>query len=279
MAKVSFVALCMIVLISGFAGATNLYPTDDIYIDTVGSVQHEEGDLFIANYPDEPAIYQTMMKFDLTAYDGMYIDEALLWVYRYYGCSHGFTHVEVYAIEEDWQEQSWPLNEYVTHGETMWSEGILSQIGWNIIDVTYLVNTWTTGDYTNNGMVLVGEDDTRMSKLYSSEMGNGYEPYLQMPTIISADENNSLPSRVEMTSYPNPFNARVNISFTLTQESDINLEVFNILGQKVVTLANGSFQPGSHNVSWNADGNPTGMYFYRLTTGDSSITKRMLYLK
>lgn len=279
LSKVLFIVISISIFGSGLALAENLYPIDDIYIDTIFTGQHDEGHLYIANEPNEPHINQVMMKFDLSAYDGRYIDEALLWVYRWYGCSHGNTHAMVYEITEDWNEDTWPLDQYVSHGETMWSEGILGNMGWNILDVSYLVNSWTLGEMENRGMVLVGQDGTRMSKLYSSEAGNGYEPYLQMPTLISVNETDALPEGVGVTSYPNPFNARVNINYSLTESADIKLDIFNILGQHVETLVKQSQSAGNYSVTWNASSNPTGIYFYKLSVGDNSITKKMVYLK
>ena len=103
--------------------------------------------------------------------------------------------------------------------------------------------------------------------------------------------NNSLPVSFTLSqNYPNPFNPTTIIEFTVGASGgglgmqDVKLEVFNVLGQKVVTLADGMFEHGSHNIEWdatNAQGSrvATGVYLYRLVVGDSHQTKKMLFLK
>jgi len=81
--------------------------------------------------------------------------------------------------------------------------------------------------------------------------------------------------------YPNPFNATTVIEFTLPRTSAVNLQVFNILGQKVVTLVDETLEAGYKQVAWDGKdqkGNPvaSGVYFYRLRAGDSfSDMKKM----
>ncbi len=79
--------------------------------------------------------------------------------------------------------------------------------------------------------------------------------------------------------YPNPFNPTTEISFSLPSASSVKLEIFNIAGQRVALLAEGFYSAGSHTVSWDASGRPSGIYLYRLTTGNNSVTKKMILLK
>ncbi|MEC7850231.1 uncharacterized protein METZ01_LOCUS7765 [marine metagenome] len=84
--------------------------------------------------------------------------------------------------------------------------------------------------------------------------------------------------------YPNPFNPSTEISFTLNEAADINLSIFNMLGQKVRTLTTGSKPAGVYSLEW--DGRDemgqsvsTGIYLYTLTNGSTSITKKMALMK
>ena len=84
--------------------------------------------------------------------------------------------------------------------------------------------------------------------------------------------------------YPNPFNPTTEIEFSLDKMSNVNLTIFNVLGQKVKTLASGTKALGTHKYSWNGldeMGNAvsTGIYFYTLTSGDVSVTKKMAFMK
>ncbi len=79
--------------------------------------------------------------------------------------------------------------------------------------------------------------------------------------------------------YPNPFNPSTTINFVLPSDSHVTLQVYNVLGQEVATLANGIFQAGMHAVVWNPGGLASGIYIYRIETDKGSTSKRMVYLK
>lgn len=79
--------------------------------------------------------------------------------------------------------------------------------------------------------------------------------------------------------YPNPFNPLTNISFSLPERSIVELTVYNILGQKVVTLKNEVMEAGSYSVQFDATQLPSGVYVYRLTSGGFTSSKKMLLIK
>jgi hypothetical protein len=79
--------------------------------------------------------------------------------------------------------------------------------------------------------------------------------------------------------YPNPFNPSTNIAYTLPAASAITLDVFNIQGQKVATLVDGFKQAGAHVATFDASNLASGIYMYRLVSGETSIVKKMLLLK
>jgi hypothetical protein len=83
---------------------------------------------------------------------------------------------------------------------------------------------------------------------------------------------------------PNPFNPRTLISFDLPEPAHVKLTIYNVLGQEVITLADGRMDGGSHEVDWDgkaANGNrvSSGIYFYRLLTDSFADTKKMVLLK
>jgi hypothetical protein len=84
--------------------------------------------------------------------------------------------------------------------------------------------------------------------------------------------------------YPNPFNPSTTIAFELQHPAYANLSVFDVRGGLVTTLVNGPMTVGSKEMGWDgrdAAGNPvgSGVYFYRLTAGETSLTKKMVLLK
>ncbi|MBD3331217.1 DUF4397 domain-containing protein [candidate division GN15 bacterium] len=89
-----------------------------------------------------------------------------------------------------------------------------------------------------------------------------------VPNTFALDQN-----------YPNPFNPSTTISFTLPERSNVTLDVYNMLGQKVETLVNGPKQAGRHEVDFDASSLASGVYFYRIESTAGSETKKMMLLK
>ncbi len=84
--------------------------------------------------------------------------------------------------------------------------------------------------------------------------------------------------------YPNPVRERTEIRFGLPRETKVELGVYNIVGQRVATLASGLMPAGYHNVRWNGRSDAGqkvsgGVYFYRLTTPEYTMTKKLVMLK
>jgi hypothetical protein len=79
--------------------------------------------------------------------------------------------------------------------------------------------------------------------------------------------------------YPNPFNPSTSIEFMLIKPEKVTLEVFNIQGVTVQTLLNREMSKGFHQIQFRAENLPTGIYFYRLSTGEFKTMKKMMLLK
>jgi hypothetical protein len=98
------------------------------------------------------------------------------------------------------------------------------------------------------------------------------------------DEQNSVvTSPVPLTyalgyPFPNPFNASVTIEYALTREQQVLLEVFDVLGKHVATLVSESQSIGVHQVSWNAEAEPSGIYFALLSSPGSGQTMQSVKL-
>jgi len=97
-------------------------------------------------------------------------------------------------------------------------------------------------------------------------------------------EEDIIPVNVTLSNYPNPFNPTTTINFSLPEESNVNLSVYNVKGQKVKQLVNEHFTSGQHSIVWNGKDNnnksvASGLYFYKISTGESSTMRKMLLLK
>lgn len=79
--------------------------------------------------------------------------------------------------------------------------------------------------------------------------------------------------------YPNPFNPTTKIKYQVAEAGVGTLKIYDVLGREVETLVNGELFPGDGEVTFDASGLPSGIYFYRLTSGDFSSTKKMLLLR
>jgi fibronectin type 3 domain-containing protein len=102
------------------------------------------------------------------------------------------------------------------------------------------------------------------------------------PGIATGGENDlGLPTEVELEqNYPNPFNPSSVIRFGVPEQAPVQLEVFDILGRKVMSLLNGEVkQPGRYNINFDGRALASGMYIYRLVIGDKVLTKKMTLIK
>jgi len=79
--------------------------------------------------------------------------------------------------------------------------------------------------------------------------------------------------------YPNPFNPSTVIRFNLTVSAHVKLAVYDMLGREIVLLVDQTMQSGEHQTIWYAGNAPGGAYFYRITAGDYSETRRMTLIK
>ena len=95
----------------------------------------------------------------------------------------------------------------------------------------------------------------------------------------------SLPTEFALhNNYPNPFNPVTNIIYDIPEVTDVTLEIYNVMGQRVRTLAQGSHEPGRYQIVWNAtndfgQGLSSGMYIYRIQAGDFVSVKKLVLMK
>lgn len=117
-------------------------------------------------------------------------------------------------------------------------------------------------------------------------------PVDRLHTVTESGVITGVSGRADMTpdrislhgNYPNPFNPVTQIEYELVETSEIQLVIFNVLGQSIRTLASGRRNPGLHAVLWdgrNDEGRfvPSGVYLYRLQSGKNTISRKMLLVK
>jgi len=90
----------------------------------------------------------------------------------------------------------------------------------------------------------------------------------------------SIPTEFTLSqNYPNPFNPSTTINYQIATKSNVQLFVFNMLGEKVATLVNELQQPGSYQIEWDARGLSSGIYFYQIKANDFVSVKKMILMK
>jgi hypothetical protein len=151
------------------------------------------------------------------------------------------------------------------NGDTLWMQTIMrgnNQRGYCVLQTS------------DGGYVLAGE---------SLEPNPTYYDFYVVklnatPTAI--DGNPVLPSTLKLSqNYPNPFNAQTTIKYELPKPAYVTISIYDLLGREIDVLLKEYKQAGYYQAVWNADGIPSGMYFYKIQIGDNSGKKKMLLLK
>ena len=103
---------------------------------------------------------------------------------------------------------------------------------------------------------------------------------LEIRITPTSESGNQAPKRVTLhQNYPNPFNPSTNIEFGLPANSNVRLEVYDLLGKRVATLENSVLEAGWHTYHFDASHLASGMYFYRLSTNQRTVVKKLTLVK
>ncbi|REL38484.1 T9SS C-terminal target domain-containing protein [Rhodohalobacter sp. SW132] len=108
----------------------------------------------------------------------------------------------------------------------------------------------------------------------------GPEGESETPVSVHPDEPSELVTDLELDqNYPNPFNPTTQIRFSLPEQSNVRLDIYNMLGQRVAVLVNEGKSSGRHTVRFDASGLSSGVYFYRLQTDSQTLARQMMLIK
>lgn len=152
------------------------------------------------------------------------------------------------------------------------------------IDLSYTNATLLTGStdglpvgdlnwFPTQKATWLGKKDAEYVKIkHALDTGN--------PVLAVGEQKNLLPGEYTLSqNYPNPFNPSTKINFILAKSGNTTLKVFDMLGREVATLVNGFTTVGSHDVTFDATNFASGVYFYKLTSGDFTQIKKMTFVK
>lgn len=98
--------------------------------------------------------------------------------------------------------------------------------------------------------------------------------------VMVSAKPGELPDKYDLSqNYPNPFNPTTEIMLSLPEKTNLTLNIYNIQGQLVTTLAEGEFEAGVHRFSWSADNFASGVYLYKVISDNYTASKKMLLIK
>ena len=152
--------------------------------------------------------------------------------------------------------------------ETKKTKNHTSEWCFEVTDVTHTTNTY---DQASNHVTKACES--------GDVFGNGSGLSINHLSGAGVGEIHvALPDGFSVSNYPNPFNPSTKIGMNLPVASSWNISIFNIQG-RLVEEFNGSSPAGPVVVEWNATSVASGIYFYKITAGEYSVTKKMMFLK
>ncbi len=152
------------------------------------------------------------------------------------------------------------IQKFTSAGDSVWNFNIQG------------VNYWSIGRYSSI--------DITGNVYLVSERQNGIMITKYGIPIGVQNINSEIPGKFSLSqNYPNPFNPTTNIEFSIPKSSFVKLVVYDMLGREVETLVSKDLKAGTYKADWNASGYTSGVYFYKIISGDYSETKKMILVK
>ncbi len=202
--------------------------------------------------------------------DSTYIATALISStdYGFYGLDNAGTPFEIYDDFTD--QEKW----------TMLSSGVTST-SISDADISVAVSggpyNIPAGDYVDVAFVVAAAYNLPD---VSDAVAAARNKYSSLVTGIEETGDGIIPAEYSLSqNYPNPFNPETTIRFSVIEETEVSLKVFDILGREVANLVENNMQPGKYSVKFNGENLSSGIYFYRIEAGSFSAIRKMMILK
>jgi len=101
----------------------------------------------------------------------------------------------------------------------------------------------------------------------------------EVPQVTSVSEAENFHSFFLSQNYPNPFNPSTKIKYSIGKAGHVELKLYNLIGEEMITLVEEYKNPGNYDVIFNAGQFPSGIYYYRMITGDFVSVKKLAIVK
>jgi Secretion system C-terminal sorting domain/Photosynthesis system II assembly factor YCF48 len=165
---------------------------------------------------------------------------------------------------------------FTSDGGTTWNEDkFLSGLTQKDIISFTLVDSNTVSSLTVNNYNKYRKNSNRAGADSSFFLSVSTEPFVG----VDDEENTTIKQYKLEQNYPNPFNPSTKINYSLSQFGLVTLKVYDLLGKEVSTLVNEEKNAGNYEVNFNGIGLPSGIYFYKLTAGNFTETKKLVLIK
>ena len=163
-------------------------------------------------------------------------------------------------------------------------EVILVDASGAIVDEVHYSNGWPFSSGVSMEIHDPFNDNALIENWFSSTIsygdGDTGSPGIPFDGTLETEEILLSPSNFDLVSlYPNPFNPEVTIQVNVGEPGELNIDIFNLSGHSVKTLANSTIGVGSYSFKWDSSNNSSGMYFFKLTIGETVMIRKALLLK
>ncbi|MCB0262736.1 MAG: T9SS type A sorting domain-containing protein [Calditrichaeota bacterium] len=296
-----------------------LQPIKDntLYEDAGGAISNGSGEYFFAGKTNAGLIRRGLLAFDVagTVPSGAVIDNVSL-ALSMSQTSSGDMSVSLHRVSQNWGEGTSDAggNEGAgttsTTNDATWIHTFFNTAQWNAsggdfsneVSATQTVGAsgsyawessqmvadvqdWLNNPGNNFGWVLIGNEGSNGTAKRFDSRENGAEANRPKLTItytvatgIGDDENVAIAFDLAQN-YPNPFNPSTQIRFTLNRAAQTRLTIFNALGQEVAMPVNEMRSAGTHEITFDATELVSGIYFYQLSAGQQTETRKMMLMK
>ena len=287
----------------GIEGLTNLNAPINLQIanNQIGTISLTWNDIsgaedgfIIERAEDDIANFSllTMVSANTEAYADNTVEEGRLYFYRIKAYNQqiesGYSNIDTVITASN------PINSpTVLNGDTSANKVILAWNDNSSNEKGFVIerqNTSTENDFSKLDTVTVNVTtytDTNLSvsgqykyRVYAYNMAtqSNYSPVLTIDVIVSVGNDENLPNKFSlMQNYPNPFNPTTTIKFTVPVESNVNLILYNSLGEKIIDLVNKTLAPGNYSVLINGAELSSGVYYYSFSA--KSVDSNLQFTK
>ena len=146
----------------------------------------------------------------------------------------------------------------------------------------YRTNEWNNLSLVRS-VINVVEQKVNSGLIPMSRIDDAYNKVLALKQRIISEykplANNQIPKDLNLINYPNPFNNTTTIKFSLPKTDLVTLNIYNMIGQKITTIVSENLVAGNYKYHWDASKYASGIYYYKIESGEYQQVNKMILLK